>query len=243
MPKKLDFEHIKSVIYDGGDTLLSTSYNNNRELLEIKCQYCEEIYLQNFLRYSSGFKHKNCKSKTKPKPVYKKPIILKPIECKVCKIIFQPKKSSITLCSIKCAKQNEQTQDYKNNAKLNGRKGGLISAQKQNRRSKNEIYFSELCEQHFGKDAVTTNEKFFDGWDADVIIHSIKTAVLWNGCWHYKQITKKHCLEQVQSRDAIKNKIIEKYGYRPYTVKDMGKYNKSFVEQEFELFRLSMIDI
>jgi len=240
MPKKLNLDYIKSVIDGEGDTLQSTSYKNNRELLEIKCQYCEDIYLQNFLRYSSGFKHKNCKSRP---DIYKKPIILKPIECKVCKIIFQPKKSSISLCSLKCAKQNEQSQDYKDNAKLNGRKGGLVSAQKQNKRSKNEIYFSELCEQYFGKDRVTTNEKFFDGWDADVIVHSIKTAILWNGCWHYKQITKKHCLKQVQTRDLIKNKIIEKYGYRPYTVKDMGKFNKNFVEQEFELFRLSLIEI
>lgn len=110
-------------------------------------------------------------------------------------------------------------------------------------RSLNEIYFSELCQDYFGKEHVTTNEKFFDNWDADVIIHNKKIAVLYNGVWHYKQITKKHSLEQVQSRDNIKNKIIEKYGYRPYTIKDMGKYSKKFVEQEFEIFRLSLIDL
>jgi hypothetical protein len=32
--------------------------------------------------------------------------------------------------------------------------------------------------------------------------------------------------------------IIKKYGYIPYIIKDMGKYNKKFVEQEFEIFIL-----
>ena len=40
------------------------------------------------------------------------------------------------------------------------------------------------------------------------------------------------------SRDYIKISIIEKYGYTPYIIKDMGKYNKTFVEQEFEIFML-----
>jgi hypothetical protein len=99
----------------------------------------------------------------------------------------------------------------------------------------NEIYFSELCEKYF---TITTNEPFFDGWDADIIIHSEKIAILWNGAWHYKQIIKKQSLQQVQSRDKIKMNIIKKYGYIPYIIKDMGKYNKKFVEQEFEIFIL-----
>jgi hypothetical protein len=32
--------------------------------------------------------------------------------------------------------------------------------------------------------------------------------------------------------------VIEKMGYTPYIIKDMGKYNKKFVEQEFEIFML-----
>ena len=90
---------------------------------------------------------------------------------------------------------------------------------------------------------ITTNEPYFDGWDADVIIHSEKTAILWNGIWHYKQIAKTQSLNQVQARDKIKTAIIYKYGYIPYVIKDMGKYNKAFVEQEFEIFKLMRIDI
>lgn len=70
---------------------------------------------------------------------------------------------------------------------------------------------------------------------------SEKIAILWNGIWHYKQISKSQSLLQVQTRDKIKIDIIEKAGYIPYIIKDMGKYNKNFVEQEFEIFMLMRI--
>lgn len=106
------------------------------------------------------------------------------------------------------------------------------------RRSKNEIYFCELCENYF-KD-VKHNEPMFNGWDADVIIEDIRYAVLWNGKWHYEKITKKHSVEQVQNRDKIKLGEIVKAGYTPYIIKDMGKYNKEFVESEFNKFISSL---
>lgn len=61
---------------------------------------------------------------------------------------------------------------------------------------------------------------------------------MWNGIWHYRQISKTQSLKQVETRDNIKISIIEKYGYTAYIIKDMGKYNKTFVEQEFEIFML-----
>jgi hypothetical protein len=66
---------------------------------------------------------------------------------------------------------------------------------------------------------------------------------LWNGIWHYKQISKTQSLIQVQSRDKIKTSIIERMGYIPYVIKDMGKHNKKFVEQEFEIFLLMRIQM
>ena len=115
-------------------------------------------------------------------------------------------------------------------------KYGASRVKKSNKtkRSKNEIYFSELCKKHFKN--VKTNEKMFNGWDADVIIHDIKTAILWNGKWHYEKITENHSLKQVQNRDRIKIKEIKNFGYIPYVIKDMGKYNKSFVEEKFNEF-------
>ena len=76
-----------------------------------------------------------------------------------------------------------------------------------------------------------------------MIIHSEKTAILWNGIWHYRQIMKSQSLKQVQARDKVKTAIIEKFGYTPYVIKDMGKYDKAFVEQEFEIFKLMRMEI
>lgn len=99
------------------------------------------------------------------------------------------------------------------------------------RRSKNEIDFYNLCKDYFSQ--VDANEPIFNGWDADVIVHDYKLAILWNGVWHYKEIFKNSSLKQVQNRDKIKEEEIVKCGYIPYIVKDMGTANHEFVLQEF----------
>ena len=114
--------------------------------------------------------------------------------------------------------------------------GGCKGIQHQGdlRRSKNEIEFCKLCEEYFNN--VKHNESIFNGWDADIIIEDIKFAVLWNGPWHYKQITKSHSVKQTQNRDKIKVKEIEECGWTPYIIKDMGKANKDFVKEKFDEF-------
>jgi len=112
--------------------------------------------------------------------------------------------------------------------------GGLKSVLSQNRRSKNEELFGDLCKNMF--EGVKFNEQIFNGWDADVIIESLKVAILWNGVWHYKKITERHSLEQVQNRDKIKIKEIEYLGYIPYVIKDMGGYDPNKVEYEWKIF-------
>ena len=62
-----------------------------------------------------------------------------------------------------------------------------------------------------------------------------KIAVLWNGKWHYESIGG-HSVKQVQNRDKIKIKEIEKIGWIAYIIKDMGKYNPLFVQEEFDRF-------
>jgi len=132
------------------------------------------------------------------------------------------------LCNRSCSSK------FINKKYKSGVKGGQASAKIQIRRSKNEIYFAELCEKKFQK--VLLNENIFNGWDADVIIEDFKVAVLWNGKWHYEKITQKHSIKQVQNRDKIKIKEIKKQGYIPYIIKDMGKYDKDFVELQFKKF-------
>ena len=146
-------------------------------------------------------------------------------KCSYCNNDFTiPKRKT---CSESCDKM----------AKINGaRKAGKISAsiQSKNRRSKNEILFSELCIPLDTK--ILTNVPMFNGWDADIILPTFKVAVLWNGVWHYKKITKKHSVLQVQNRDKIKIDEIIKLGYTPYIIKDMGKYDPKFVVEQFFIF-------
>lgn len=111
---------------------------------------------------------------------------------------------------------------------------GNKSVISQNRRSKNEIYFAELCKKHFT--SIKTNEPQFNNWDADVIVEDFKIAVLWNGNWHYQSISKNISLAQVQARDKIKIKEIIKCGYSPYVIEDRGRYNPRFVEEQFNIF-------
>ena len=169
------------------------------------------------------------------KPVFKsgsnKPL-LKPKEpnrtCINCKKEFYVATNKIgKFCSKSCCMTHRMNNGL---ASILGRKS--VSVQSKNRRSKNEIYFAELCKQRFN--VVKINEPMFNGWDADVIIEDLKLAVLWNGAWHYKKITKKHSVEKVQNRDKIKLKEIDKIGYKSYIIKDMGKYNKGFVENKFK---------
>lgn len=116
----------------------------------------------------------------------------------------------------------------------NGRKS--VEKQGDARRSKNEIAFCKLCENYFSN--VESNKCMFNGWDADVIIHDYKIAVLWNGAWHYKEISKKTSLTQIQNRDSIKIQEIRNYNYIPYIIKDMGRYSEQKVLDEFEKLKI-----
>ena len=106
------------------------------------------------------------------------------------------------------------------------------SVKTQSRRSKNEMLFFEYCKIKFG--SVENNLPIFNGWDADIIIHDYKIAVMWNGVWHYKKVRKNHSVSQVQNRDKIKIKEIINFGYTPYVIEDLGKFSKKKVELEFE---------
>ena len=77
----------------------------------------------------------------------------------------------------------------------------------------------------------------FNGWDADIILSDYKIAILYNGKWHYEEISKQVSLIQIQNRDKIKENEIRKCGYIPYNIiKDLNKFNKTFVEEQFNLF-------
>ena len=153
--------------------------------------------------------------------------------CGQCKVEYYRKPSRANeskFCSNSC---KTTWQNLNTDIASKAGRSSVIS-QKESRRSKNEILFYELCKNKFQN--VLCNEPIFNGWDADVILVDEKIAILWNGKWHYEKITEKHSVEQVQNRDRLKIKEIESLGFTPYIVKDMGKFNVSFVNKEFENF-------
>jgi hypothetical protein len=131
--------------------------------------------------------------------------------CNYCSEIMSYEKKNRSFCSSECRHQGSI---------LNGRKGGLKSASgPRSKRSKNEIAFHKLCVEHFN--TVTHNDPIFNGWDADVLIHDHKIAVLWNGDWHYQEMgCYNHSLKQVQNRDAYKAKLIDQHDWILYIIKD-----------------------
>lgn len=153
--------------------------------------------------------------------------------CKECNNEFKTKRKYIKYCTRNCASLNHAKSEK---GKETSRLGGIASAQLQSetRRSKNEKAFAELCIEYFKE--VECNKGIFNGWDADVIIHDLKVAVLWNGKWHYEKCNKKHSVLQVQNRDKIKTKEIIKYGYTPYIIKDLGKFDLNKVNLEWNNF-------
>lgn len=158
-------------------------------------------------------------------------------KCKTCGKTYTYKDyKNQSYCSAECKNSKIHDEERRKQLSEYGRKGGIRSAtvQAEIRRSKNEICFCNLCEKFF--ENVEHNIPIFNNWDADIIIHDIKFAVLWNGPWHYRKIKNNHSVKQVQNRDNIKIREIEKFGYTPYIIKDDGKYNEVFVKEEFNKF-------
>lgn len=124
--------------------------------------------------------------------------------CKVCGSLI--KNSHRKTCSEECLHQKF-------------RSGGTKSASIQVKRSKDEIALFNLCNSYFN--SVRNNEQLINGWDADIIIDDIKTAILWNGPWHYKQMPhKNHSLSQVQNRDKLKCRELTNAGWNVLVFED-----------------------
>ncbi len=148
-------------------------------------------------------------------------------ECQICKNNFYFFKIKKT-CSIECQRQMRI---------LVGKKAGIASASrsynKRNRSSNEKLFFAKIKELYI--DAVP-NKRLFNGWDADIIIPSLKVAIHWNGVWHYKSILGQELLDKVQLKDSLRYKAIEEYGYKNYIIQDMGKMNPIKVDEEFNKF-------
>lgn len=124
--------------------------------------------------------------------------------CQICRTVI--KHTYRKTCSSHCLQQSFQL-------------GGIKSASTQVRRSKDEIKLYDLCTIYFK--SVRHNQPLVDGWDADIIIDDTKTAILWNGPWHYRQMPhKNHSLSQVQTRDKIKHTKLTAAGWNVMIFED-----------------------
>jgi len=142
------------------------------------------------------------KNKPKKEKLFKEKL-LKEFTCTCCNNYF-----------LSYTKRKSCTPDCRRKLMTEGsRKGGKSSAAIQNKRSKDEIKLFDLCVDHFIN--VTSNDtSIANGWDADILLHDYKIAILWNGPWHYREMGfKNHSLKQVQNRDSIKIKEFQKMGW------------------------------
>lgn len=202
------------------------SHYVKHDLKEVKCIDCGKvIYIKN--RASD----KTCRCK-ECQLIHSEPLK----KCIICGKEFR--RHNASCCSKECSKiYNQNRKQYlSNETLLRFQEIGKKSAQIQSelRRSKNEIEFCVLCENYFNN--VEHNKPIFNGWDADIIIHDIKFAVLWNGKVHYEPIFGQANLNRVISRDKIKLKEIQNIKYVPYIIKDIEKHNDNFVQEKFDEF-------
>lgn len=193
---------------------LSAHYkSHNKQPKELKnCKKCNDLH--NKLGVYCSYKCSNSRtqsqetnykrsSKLKENHISKKEVGLARSQqytlvsqCIICNKWFQGRRKT---CSDVCLHMNFQN---------SGKKASSISI----KRSTDEIKLFELCHNYFSN--VSHNDPIFNGWDADIIIHDYKLAILWNGPWHYKEMPGlKHSLKQVQNRDKLKNKEIISIGW------------------------------
>lgn len=224
--------------------------------IELKCHQCNKSMRKSpkqIRRYATHFCSNKCSGKyncnIKCDPEKSKERIIKynterkqssvylSKSCMVCNKTISNRRRKT--CSDECLKKQRS-----NFGKQYGRMGGLKSVQSQQRRSKAEVLFYDLCVKYFKDTEVLSNPQMFIDknnslWDCDIVIPLYKICVAYNGIWHYQNLGGTHNLEQVQSRDKLKTNIIFDNQYILYVVKDISKFNTMFVCEQFHRFIFS----
>jgi len=149
--------------------------------------------------------------------------------CLVCGKEIKSRKFLKKTCSQEC---------YKIHQRKSGEKGGIKAStglKAERFRSKSERLLYDKIKTIF-PDAVH-NQWIFDGYDADIIIPSIKVAIHWNGPWHYRVIISEKHFESIKKRDLERYQSIINADYQNYIIKDItGIFKPKNVELEFQTF-------
>lgn len=138
--------------------------------------------------------------------------------CVDCSILVKGHKKRCAVCSTvfkSNLRRNLNSGEKFQNQCINA---GKSSARTRNKRSIDEIKLFDLISTKF---TAIPNHVIKDGWDADIFIPSLNTAIFWNGPWHYKEMgINGHSLKQVQNRDKIKTSLFESIGIKVYAFED-----------------------
>lgn len=196
-------------------------------LFHHRCKECQNIIPPN--KKNNKFCSKTCSATFNNRGR----VLTDDTKTKISNTLKLKKKKKLYICNcIICSKEFTHDQNPKKqtcskrcfyilNREINSKRGKK-SAQVRKKRSSDEIKLFELCFFEF-KD-VKANYVISNGWDCDILIDN-KYAILWNGPWHYKQLSfSNHSLKQVQNRDLIKIKLFESLGYQVLIFEDR-KYN------------------
>jgi len=135
--------------------------------------------------------------------------------CPKCNTLHE---KSGKFCSRSCANSRKWSEADKLKKSISAKNSDKIKQAGKNRRSKSEKLLYNLCNKHFN---VTHNQQIANGWDADILLHDYKIAILWNGPWHYKEMGfSNHSLKQVVNRDCKKIIEFEKLGWEVLIYED-----------------------
>lgn len=249
VPKSRDKSHpfcrnsVKNIFGSWNDALDASNIPRRmNKSQEVICNQCNKKFIKIFNQIKKSNNHfcsRSCSAKynnsirIRTEEINNKVRIAlqKSHKCILCENMIKGGKRKT--CSEKCMKQI-----HKLNSKIGGVKGGRASVASQQRRSKNEMFFSNLCIQYFGEHDILCNEQIFKDingnfWDCDIYIKSLKMAILWDGWYfHYSP----NASNKQKTRDVLKRKIILNNNATYYTIIDKGKYNENFVKEQFYLF-------
>lgn len=181
----------------------STRFDDKTETKSAKCTSCNKIKRVNKRASAKGYLCNECLFISRT--------------CEYCEKAFKSHPKRIgRFCSRDCVRQfNTRNTNM-------GSLGGIASASKRVLRSKDEIALYNLIDENFHFN-LRHNEPVLESvvWDADIIIDEIKTVILWNGPWHYKEMgLNNHSLKQVQNRDRIKTSLFQKNGWTVIVYRD-----------------------
>ncbi len=146
--------------------------------------------------------------------------------CKICNKKIKSKRNSPKICkNLNCIKEC---------GRISAKSGWLNNKRTKTKRSKSECLLSDKLKIIF-PDLTCNTFMFSGGFDADIVIPSLKLAIHWNGPWHYRPIISTEHFDKIRLRDIRRYKSIELDGYKNYIIKDeTGIFNSKFVEIEYE---------